>query len=109
MRAYGVAILSPMAGSGWADALAVAVDALGVGAAVGATDGTAVGAAVGTAVAVALGGDGRRRRTGREDEPEQGDRDGARHPRSDGWGRWGHLAYSTARVSRMTVTLIWPG
>jgi hypothetical protein len=25
------------------------------------------------------------------------------------WDNEGYLAYSTARVSRMTVTLIWPG
>ena len=35
--------------------------------------------------------------------------DFAREPRH-GWARPpGYLAYSTARVSRMTVTLIWPG
>ena len=54
-------------------------------------------------------GDGRRRRTGRDGQPEQDDRKSARRPRSDRSGRWGHLAYSTARVSRITVTLIWPG
>ena len=80
VSAYGAAILSPIAGSGWAEALAVAVDALGVGAAVGATVGAAVGAAVGTAVGGRARGDGRRRRTGREHEPEQDDRDGARRP-----------------------------
>ncbi len=32
-----------------------------------------------------------------------------REGRAGGRGHGGYLAYSTARVSRMTVTLIWPG